>query len=68
MEATILPALCKFIEIPNQSPAFHEEGAEEEGNRLLKQAAEHLVEWINEERVPGTHTHTQHSATMSPIS
>ncbi len=48
----VLPALCEYIRVPNQSPAFD---LNWEHNGLLDQAVELVERWVRACAVPGLH-------------
>ena len=49
-DATIVPTLCKYIEIPNQSPHYDPEWAT---NKLIEKAFAVLVDWLKQQTVKG---------------
>lgn len=49
-DATIIPALSKYIEIPNGSPHYD---AEWETNGLMEQAFEVLIDWMKTQNLKG---------------
>jgi len=51
-DATIIPTLCKYISIPNVSPAFD---ASALTNGLMDQAVDLMVEWVKAQNVEGLH-------------
>lgn len=50
-ETEILPALVRYIQIPNQSPDFDPEW---QTNGLLQQAVELAREWVENQHIPGS--------------
>jgi acetylornithine deacetylase/succinyl-diaminopimelate desuccinylase-like protein len=49
-EDDILESLSAYIEIPNKSPAFD---ADWESHGYMQAAADHMIDWVNSQNVPG---------------
>lgn len=63
-DATVVPTLWKYIEIPNLSPQFDKEWA---ANGLLDKAMALLVSWVEAQKVPGLTLQVYRESGRTPL-
>lgn len=60
----VLPTLCEYIRIPNQSPAFDPEW---ERNGLLQQAVDLVADWVRQRGLPGVNVEVLRLPGRTPL-
>lgn len=63
-DSSIVPALCSYIAIPNQSPGFD---AAWETNGLIEQAVGLIVQWIESQQLAGSRLEVLREAGRTPL-
>ncbi|KAJ9455791.1 Cys-Gly metallodipeptidase DUG1 [Diplonema papillatum] len=63
-DETIMPAMMKYLEVPNQSPNYD---PEERKNGLTEQAMAVLVDWVKAQDVEGMEVHLMEEAGKTPF-
>jgi acetylornithine deacetylase/succinyl-diaminopimelate desuccinylase-like protein len=63
-EATVVPTLCDYIKVPNQSPEFDAEWAT---NGLMEEAMDILVKWVRAQPLEGAAIELMQDAGKTPF-
>jgi len=63
-DSSVIPTLSKYIEIPNQSPAYDPEWAT---NGLQEKAVELIMNWVKSRNVPGLTTEVVTLPNRTPV-